>query len=65
MHSTAREARFSFLLFGFEALKSSIMDSASENILREALYKAAFSWFAAPPQYVVYPSTRDTGLSDL
>ena len=49
-HPLAREARFSFLLFGFETLKSSKMDLFCENELRFALYSAAFSWFAVPPQ---------------
>ncbi|THH17523.1 hypothetical protein EW146_g3305 [Bondarzewia mesenterica] len=50
-HPLAREARFSFLLFGFEALKSSRLDSFCEQILRESLYIAAFSWFSARPQW--------------
>jgi phosphatidylinositol 4-kinase A len=49
-HALSREPRFSFLLFGFEALKSSRMDSFCENKLREVLYAAALSWFACPPQ---------------
>jgi phosphatidylinositol 4-kinase len=53
MHSThalAREPRFSFLLFGFETLKSSHLDSYCENVLRNDLYSAAYSWFAVRPQ---------------
>ncbi|KAH8117021.1 hypothetical protein DFH11DRAFT_1687803 [Phellopilus nigrolimitatus] len=50
-HPLAREARFSFLLFGFETLKSSKMDIFCENKLREALYQTAFSWFSARPQW--------------
>lgn len=49
-HALAREARFSFLLFGFETLKSSYLDSFCEGELREQLYSAAFSWFAVRPQ---------------
>ncbi|KAF9526949.1 hypothetical protein CPB83DRAFT_856867 [Crepidotus variabilis] len=50
-HALAREARFSFLLFGFETLKSSHLDAYCENVLRESLYKTAFSWFAVRPQW--------------
>ncbi|KAI0032206.1 hypothetical protein K488DRAFT_50373 [Vararia minispora EC-137] len=50
-HPFAREARFSFLLFGFEALKSSRLDSQCEHILRECLYTTALSWFATRPQW--------------
>ncbi|KZV73387.1 atypical/PIKK/PI4K protein kinase [Peniophora sp. CONT] len=50
-HPLAREARFSFLLFGFEALKSSRLDSMCEHILRESLYATAFGWFADRPQW--------------
>lgn len=46
----AREGRFSFLIFGFETLKSSKMDIYAEKQLRDGLYKTAFSWFAARPQ---------------
>lgn len=49
-HPLAREARFSFLLFGFETLKSSHLDAYCENALRESLYEAAYSWFAVRPQ---------------
>jgi phosphatidylinositol 4-kinase len=49
-HALARDARFSFLLFGFETLKSSHLDSYCEHVLRENLYSAAYSWFAARPQ---------------
>ncbi|KAJ6465246.1 hypothetical protein DFH09DRAFT_1487200 [Mycena vulgaris] len=50
-HPLAREPRFSFLLFGFETLKSSHLDSYCENILRDSLYSAAYSWFASRPQW--------------
>lgn len=50
-HPLAREVRFSLLLFGFEALRSSRMDTFAEYSIREALYKAAFSWFAVRPQW--------------
>lgn len=49
-HALAREARFSLLLFGFETLKSSHLDSYSESLLRESLYRVAFSWFSVRPQ---------------
>ncbi|KAJ6618823.1 hypothetical protein B0H10DRAFT_2217316 [Mycena sp. CBHHK59/15] len=50
-HALAREPRFSFLLFAFETLKSSHLDSYCENILRDNLYSAAYSWFAVRPQW--------------
>ncbi|KAI0934808.1 hypothetical protein AcW1_006214 [Taiwanofungus camphoratus] len=50
-HALAREARFSFLLFGFETLKSSHLDIFCENALRHSLYRAAFSWFSVRPQW--------------
>ncbi|KAJ6591860.1 1,3-beta-glucan synthase component-domain-containing protein [Mycena vulgaris] len=50
-HPLAREPRFSFLLFGFETLKSSHLDSYCKNILRDSLYSAAYSWFASRPQW--------------
>ncbi|KAJ6502153.1 hypothetical protein C8R45DRAFT_975566 [Mycena sanguinolenta] len=50
-HPLAREPRFSFLLFGFETLKSSHLDSYCENVLRDNLYHAAYSWFAVRPQW--------------
>ncbi|EJU05379.1 atypical/PIKK/PI4K protein kinase [Dacryopinax primogenitus] len=50
-HPLAREVRFSMLLFGFEVLKSSRMDTYTELKMREELYAAAFSWFAARPQW--------------
>lgn len=49
-HPLAREARFSFLLFGFETLKGSHLDVHCENALRESLYEMAYSWFAVRPQ---------------
>ncbi|KAH9071165.1 hypothetical protein EDB83DRAFT_2366879 [Lactarius deliciosus] len=50
-HALAREARFSFLIFGFEALGGSRLDSYCEYALRESLYAAAFSWFSVRPQW--------------
>ncbi|KAF5358382.1 hypothetical protein D9756_001382 [Leucocoprinus leucothites] len=50
-HALAREPRFSFLLFGFEALKSSHLDAFCENLLRESLYRLAFSWYSIVPQW--------------
>ncbi|KAI0275884.1 atypical/PIKK/PI4K protein kinase [Russula aff. rugulosa BPL654] len=50
-HALAREARFSLLIFGFEALGSSRLDSYCEHALRESLYTAAFSWFSVRPQW--------------
>lgn len=50
-HALAREARFSFLLFGFELLRGLYLDLFCENILREALYSIAFAWFSVRPQY--------------
>ncbi|CAK5277296.1 unnamed protein product [Mycena citricolor] len=50
-HALAREARFTFLLFGFETLKSSHLDSFCENLLREVLYSVGYSWFAVRPQW--------------
>lgn len=50
-HPLAREARFSFLLFGFETLKSSNLDTFCEHQLRYSLYRAAFSWFSSRPQW--------------
>ena len=49
-HPLAREARFSLLIFGFEALGSSRLDSYCEHALRESLYAVAFSWFSVRPQ---------------
>ncbi|KAL1947994.1 hypothetical protein VTO73DRAFT_13718 [Trametes versicolor] len=56
-HPLAREARFAFLLFGFEALKSSFLDVFCEHQLRISLYSAAYSWFAVRPQWS-YGSNR-------
>ncbi|CAE6400878.1 unnamed protein product, partial [Rhizoctonia solani] len=50
-HALAREPRFSLLIFGFEVLRSSLMDTYPEARLREALYRAALSWFAVRPQW--------------
>ncbi|ELU44766.1 phosphatidylinositol 4-kinase beta [Rhizoctonia solani AG-1 IA] len=44
-HALAREPRFSLLIFGFEVLRSSLMDTYPEARLREALYRTALSWF--------------------
>ncbi|CDO73608.1 hypothetical protein BN946_scf185014.g78 [Trametes cinnabarina] len=56
-HPLAREARFAFLLFGFEALKSSFLDVYCEHQLRLSLYHAAYSWFSVRPQWS-YGSNR-------
>lgn len=53
-HALAREPRFSFLLFGFEALKSSHLDAYCENLVRESLYRMALSWYGVRPQYVLH-----------
>lgn len=50
-HPLARESRISLLIFGFEVLRSSLMDTYPEARLREALYRAALSWFAVRPQW--------------
>lgn len=50
-HALAREARFSFLLFGFELLRGLHLDLFCENILREALYSIGFAWFSVRPQW--------------
>ncbi|KAG9010494.1 phosphatidylinositol-4- kinase [Tulasnella sp. JGI-2019a] len=50
-HALARETVFSLLVFGFEALKSSRLDTYSEHRMRESLYSAAFSWFAVRPNW--------------
>ncbi|EKM55298.1 uncharacterized protein PHACADRAFT_255820 [Phanerochaete carnosa HHB-10118-sp] len=50
-HPLARDARFSLLLFGFEVLRSSHLDSYCEHQLRDCLYRCAFSWFAVRPQW--------------
>jgi len=51
-HPLARELRYSFLLFGLETLKSSHLDAVCECMLRESLYRTAYSWFAVRPQSV-------------
>ncbi|KAH9843165.1 atypical/PIKK/PI4K protein kinase [Rhodofomes roseus] len=56
-HPLAREVRFSFLLFGFETLKTSHLDIFCEHQLRYNLYRAAFSWFSTRPQWS-YGSNR-------
>ncbi|KAG8217643.1 hypothetical protein J3R82DRAFT_5796 [Butyriboletus roseoflavus] len=48
-HPLARELRYSFLLFGFETLKSSNLDVFSECTTRENLYRTAYAWFAVRP----------------
>ncbi|KAI6131993.1 hypothetical protein EDD16DRAFT_1821529 [Pisolithus croceorrhizus] len=50
-HPLARELRFSFLLFGFETLKSSHLDAYCEGLVRQSLYRTAYSWFAVQPQW--------------
>jgi PI4-kinase N-terminal region len=60
-HALAREVRFSFLLFGFETLKCSYLDSYCENILRENLYQAAYTWFSVRPQCVEILSSSSEG----
>lgn len=50
-HPLARELRFSFLLFGFETLKSSHLDAYCEGLVRQSLYRTAYSWFAVRPQW--------------
>ncbi|KAI0345278.1 atypical/PIKK/PI4K protein kinase [Trametopsis cervina] len=50
-HPLARESRFSLLLFGFEVLRSSHLDTFCENQLRDSLYRAAFAWFSVRPQW--------------
>ncbi|EGO21128.1 hypothetical protein SERLADRAFT_452259 [Serpula lacrymans var. lacrymans S7.9] len=50
-HPLARELRYSFLLFGFETLRSSHLDAFCECLLRESLYQTAYSWFAVRPQW--------------
>ncbi|KAJ1309818.1 hypothetical protein OPQ81_006583 [Rhizoctonia solani] len=50
-HALAREPRFNLLIFGFEVLRSSLMDTYPEARLREALYRSALSWFAVRPQW--------------
>jgi len=64
-HALSREARFSFLHFGFETLKSSHLDAYCENSLRECIYKVAFSWFSVRPQCVSHPFTIHKGLTVL
>lgn len=61
-HPLAREVRFVFLLFGFETLKSSYLDSYCESGIRESLYHMAYSWFAVRPQYVIYLLAEQTML---
>jgi phosphatidylinositol 4-kinase len=51
-HPLAREARFSFLLFGFETLRCSNLDADCENALRDPLYSTAFAWFSVRPLWV-------------
>ncbi|KAK7467455.1 Phosphatidylinositol 4-kinase stt4 [Stygiomarasmius scandens] len=50
-HPLAREARFCFLLFAFETLKSSHLDAFCESTLRECLYSTAYAWFSVRPQW--------------
>ncbi|KDQ11709.1 hypothetical protein BOTBODRAFT_147082 [Botryobasidium botryosum FD-172 SS1] len=55
-HPAAREARFALLMLGFEALRSSRVDSTCELRLRDGLFAAAFSWFAIRPQWSFGPN---------
>ncbi|CAL1705565.1 unnamed protein product [Somion occarium] len=50
-HPLSREARFCFLLFGFETLRSSHLDTGCESQLRSSLYNASLSWFSVRPQW--------------
>lgn len=50
-HPLARELRYTFLLFGLETLKSSHLDAVCQCMLRESLYRTAYSWFAVRPQW--------------
>lgn len=50
-HPLAREVRFTLLLFGFQVLASSRMETLLELRYRDALFRAAFSWFAIRPQW--------------
>ncbi|KAH9945818.1 atypical/PIKK/PI4K protein kinase [Epithele typhae] len=56
-HPLSRQARFTFLLFAFETLKSSYLDVFCENQLRLSVYHAAYSWFTTRPQWS-YGSNR-------
>ncbi|WVO18533.1 hypothetical protein L204_106252 [Cryptococcus depauperatus] len=56
-HPLSREVRFSLLLFGFQILASSRLETLMELKLRDRLYQAAFSWFAVRPQWS-YGSNR-------
>lgn len=51
-HPMAREARFSLLCFGLQALRNCRLGWTIEKKIRQAIYAAAFSWFAVRPQYV-------------
>lgn len=50
-HPLSREVRFSLLLFGFQILASSKMESLLEMRFRDALFNCAFAWFAVRPQW--------------
>ncbi|KAL1412783.1 Phosphatidylinositol 4-kinase stt4 [Vanrija albida] len=50
-HPLAREVRFSLLLFGFQVLASTRVETLLELRFRDALYNAAFGWFAVRPQW--------------
>ncbi|SPO37665.1 related to phosphatidylinositol-4-kinase [Pseudozyma flocculosa] len=50
-HPLSREVRFSLVLFGFELLQGSRAEGLVEHQLRDALYRIAFAWFAAAPQW--------------
>lgn len=49
-HCLAREVRFSLLIFGFQVLSTSRMESMLELRFRERLYNTAFAWFGHRPQ---------------
>ncbi|KAI6045569.1 hypothetical protein EDC04DRAFT_2888588 [Pisolithus marmoratus] len=63
-HPLARELRFSFLLFGFETLKSSHLDAYCEGLVRQSLYRTAYSWFAVQPQWT-YGANRVQVTADI
>jgi hypothetical protein len=51
-HPLAREAYFSFLLFGFETLRCPNLDADCEDALRDPLYSTEFAWFSVRPLWV-------------
>lgn len=50
-HPLAREARFSLVIFGFQLIQASRLEGLVEHQVRDALYRIAFAWFAASPQW--------------